>query len=439
MSTQRRRSSSLQSQRTIHSISTCKSSPKYTFRGRYADSKKPTADHPGPGHYSGSIDSIKYENTPKYGFHGPARDPVRPSTAPGPGQYTPGTTSKNQPSHGFGTSIRKGSPDRSAEPGPGAYTSSPRIGEGPKFSAGARREPALSKDTPGPGAYTDVGHGSIKDAAPKFRFGSSGRHQVKNSSSPGPAQYTPSDPSQTSREYGFGTSGRKEANGPKIEPGPGSYNHTPRLGNDGPKFSAGGRRNSPRSSAPSSPGPGAYAGAETDAMKYNATPKFGFGGSPRDTVRDSAIPGPGQYSTNEPPISPSSSRYGFGSSKRKSYEPRTSAPGPGAYNHGTKIGTEGLKASMGSRREPSLSKDTPGPGSYQAEHATSAPSSPRFGFGSSIRHHKVGSLSPGPGAYQEGQGSMSARSYTMGSRRDVSHPAKHVPGPGTHEVYSQFA
>mmetsp|Transcript_24181 Transcript_24181/g.45649 ORF Transcript_24181/g.45649 Transcript_24181/m.45649 type:complete len:313 (-) Transcript_24181:212-1150(-) len=126
---------------------------------------------PGPGAH---IQDIQPDG-PKYSIL-PRRPPVQADTVfvPGPAQYgmmegALGRTKPRLPSWGFGTSQRQGSvqiEDRpvagikgkstaaawmSKLPGPGSYNAPSSVGEGPKFSVGARRAAARRATTPGPG------------------------------------------------------------------------------------------------------------------------------------------------------------------------------------------------------------------------------------------------------------------------------------------------
>ncbi|CAJ1366783.1 unnamed protein product, partial [Effrenium voratum] len=62
-------------------------------------------------------------------------------------------------------------------------------------------------------------------------------------------------------KYGFGTSVRVPGRGMNPGPGPGAYNQSPRLGQDGPKYTVTGKYGGYRNSEV--PGPGAYHGAES--------------------------------------------------------------------------------------------------------------------------------------------------------------------------------
>lgn len=131
-------------------------------------------DAPGPG--SHDVPGIIGESGPMYSAS-PRTLPLRPDNyrGPGPGEY--GTINEvhnklkqtKEPSWGFGTSKRQGGPvqdDRIVPgvrgkstaagliaklPGPGSYNSHTTVGEGPKFSLGARRPSCRKQVSPGPG------------------------------------------------------------------------------------------------------------------------------------------------------------------------------------------------------------------------------------------------------------------------------------------------
>lgn len=131
-------------------------------------------ESPGPG--SHDVPGIMGESGLKYSAS-PRISPLKPDNlrGPGPGQYGSINEAHNKlqpkdPSWGFGTSKRQGPPVREAErivpgirgkstaaglvsklPGPGSYDSQSMVGEGPKYSLGARRTAARQHLSPGPG------------------------------------------------------------------------------------------------------------------------------------------------------------------------------------------------------------------------------------------------------------------------------------------------
>jgi len=422
--------------------------PKYTLRGRASEVKKTAT--PGPGNYSGDHQVVKYGSSPKYGFGGSSRESPRPSTAPpGPGAYSP--PSQGHPhkqvttSHRFGTGTRRApSPSSHLSPGPGAYQHSPRVGnEGPKFSAGGRREVSSITNTPGPAAYAPASDpGAHKmGRMPQHSFSRSTRNGYTKSEAPGPGQYNSTTVHQSkSQEYTFGGSGRKEMK-TGIDPGPGSYQLGDRFGKEGPAFSAGSRapRDSHKAPATLTPGPGAYNHEDAAAVvtKFGGSPKFGFGSASRDGPDTHNIPGPGQYSpAHQEKASP---RHGFGSSTRAaSSSPRLGSPGPGAYTLSPRLGSEGPKFTASGRRDAMKQHPVPGPGAYQDAHHHSAPVSPRYGFGSSTRSAPKLSMTPGPGNYDGHSKDLHrGHQHSFGSRNNIKLD-NGTPGPGAHDHTSQW-
>jgi len=190
-------------------------SPRFSGRTAHQDT-------PGPGHYTVAVPAKakvgKQASAPAFGFGTSPREAAsRPSTAPGPGQYSTPETWRSSRKSVFGTSAR-GSARKVTSPGPGTYNSSTTIGkEGAKITMGART--AGSKDmqnTPGPGAYV-------------------GKEQ------PAPVRGNGASPSPRSAGWGFGTSTR-ESRPRGTSPGPGQYTTNTSTLRAGPKISMAARR-----------------------------------------------------------------------------------------------------------------------------------------------------------------------------------------------------
>jgi len=208
----------------LTSLSSVKTSPKWTFRGKPGSFR--TVETPGPGAYGSlSPSKARFVGNPSYGFGTSPREGNRPQTAPGPGQYSPADPRAVSSKYGFGTSGRQ-KQGRPSNPGPGAYTHNAPMGsEGPKYSAAPRREGKRVPDVPGPGAYQSTEATISALQQPK---------------------------------YGFGTSPREVRSAP-CTPGPGAYAAGDAL--SGPKYTISTRKDNAR--ALDSPGPGAYCGAHT--------------------------------------------------------------------------------------------------------------------------------------------------------------------------------
>jgi hypothetical protein len=201
----------------------------------------------------------------------------------------------------------------------------------PKWSMRGRFETKMRHTAPGPGAYPIVSQDKTTKytTPPSFAFGSSVRDGKFGHQIPGPGQYTPFDPNMTTPKYGFGTAGRGGLGRKSNYPGPGTYE--PTSGNDGPRFTAAGRRDR-SSKAPATPGPGAYK-PNLDAA-YDAGPKWGFGSSARTGMMTmSGTPGPGTYSLGSTlggaPHLASAPKYSM--KPRRPMGKSQSGPGPGAH------------------------------------------------------------------------------------------------------------
>lgn len=223
-------------------LSHVRTSPKWSFRGKSPVERR--TDTPGPGSYTHSIEKVKPGAPQGFGFGSTPRDPQRPQSAPGPGAYSPPSLGKSSPRTGFGSSTRLSAKSaRDAHPGPGAYEHSPRMGvEGPKFSAGARREGPVVHTNPGPGHYEPgsprgeiSSHStSITKRSPKWGFGSSPREVRPSTVTPGPGAYVAEVAHLKVKKaatpaFTIGT--RREKPGSLDTPGPGAYvGHTSTFG-----------------------------------------------------------------------------------------------------------------------------------------------------------------------------------------------------------------
>jgi len=210
-------------------LSTVRTSPKWSFKGKPSSPKK--YQTPGPGDYQGSnLDlntmSRKGHGNPLSGFGGttPRDQPKRPS-APGPGAYCPSDPTQVSTKHGFGTAPRRGTAAKIARnPGPGTYVHKEVMGcEGPKFSVAPRRQDRQgSSHIPGPGSY-EVQSSAVTESVPKYGFGNSPRSVRKRSSSPGPGAYggVTAENCNASPKPTIGC--RREAPKVATSPGPGDY------------------------------------------------------------------------------------------------------------------------------------------------------------------------------------------------------------------------
>eukprot|EP00933_Yihiella_yeosuensis_P006603 TRINITY_DN111331_c0_g1_i1.p1 TRINITY_DN111331_c0_g1~~TRINITY_DN111331_c0_g1_i1.p1 ORF type:complete len:252 (-),score=20.95 TRINITY_DN111331_c0_g1_i1:142-897(-) len=229
-----------QSQGSLIKLSGVKAAPKWTFRGKPTNDRR--VETPGPGQYSPPrLETTKQTRAAGgYGFGTSPRDIVRPSTAPGPGEYNPQNTKhRNSSQYGFGTAMRQNikSPSQVTNPGPGSYENSAKMGyEGPKYTAGSRRAGQRPPDVPGPGSYhssngapSDLNQSGMlphRVASPKWGFGTSPRAGLSMNQSPGPGAYNstgnlhsstmPASPKFTMRI-------KSESKRQLETPGPGSY------------------------------------------------------------------------------------------------------------------------------------------------------------------------------------------------------------------------
>eukprot|EP00929_Paragymnodinium_shiwhaense_P047507 TRINITY_DN24098_c0_g1_i1.p1 TRINITY_DN24098_c0_g1~~TRINITY_DN24098_c0_g1_i1.p1 ORF type:complete len:442 (+),score=50.36 TRINITY_DN24098_c0_g1_i1:115-1440(+) len=435
-------------------MSGCKSAPKYSFRGRPSTSPKPAS--PGPGAYTSTDvhERNKYQATPAYGFGSQRRDGYGNATTPGPGQYSPREWSDRelQQRQGFGGAGRRPASPRLETPGPAAYNTSPRVGEGgPKLSMGLKLDLQGALVSPGPAAYStvDIASTAKMSKQPQHSFSRSVRDVRTSTAQPGPGQYNPKklELGPKSAEFSFGNSGRKDLS-PRTEPGPGSYNIDAMNDQKAPKFPLASRTRQTQSAILPTPGPGTYHGETvTSDHKFEDSPKFSFGGSPRDLPNGMTSPGPGQYSPSGAVQKPAAATHVFGTAVRspasKPGSPRADmlSPGPGAYNMSPRLGNEGPKYSAAGRQDIKSCMETPGPGSYQVVEPAQANSlmSPRYKFGRSIRSVQRTMSTPGPGTYDSRRVSDPASpqlSFGMRLKLKQDHG---TPGPGTHDHPTLFS
>jgi hypothetical protein len=223
----------------MNSISSFRSCPKWSMGSRTGTSFLRSNSTPAPDTYSKcSHDNEKYKSTPKYSFGGGSRFNIEASQArrqPGPGVYNPrDPVAELIPKVGFGSQMRfKGGIIAQANPGPGAYETCGRLGQGAKmYTATGRHSAALhrGRSLPGPGAYDPSAH-SVYEAAPKCGFGTStrsdGSEARRSLASPGPGAYELQNFRATGTEAPqFSAVSRRQIHdlNTYLTPGPGSYN-----------------------------------------------------------------------------------------------------------------------------------------------------------------------------------------------------------------------
>mmetsp|Transcript_50261 Transcript_50261/g.106795 ORF Transcript_50261/g.106795 Transcript_50261/m.106795 type:complete len:242 (+) Transcript_50261:166-891(+) len=218
-------------------LSTCKTSPKYSFRGKPNGYTPNTSPGPGAyGEYNGPQKTDKFRAGPSHGFGTSPRDKANASANPGPGAYEataqPHTAWTGAPK-GSGFTKAPRSPTQTHRelnpvPGPGSYNAGldKMMGtNGPKYSTSPKAAERRPNGNPGPGAYT-----------------------FDNESYVAASQKRPQSP-----KFGFALSPREVRKG-EIQPGPGAYSASADL--RGPRYSMPGRYQ--RRPAADSPGPGAY-------------------------------------------------------------------------------------------------------------------------------------------------------------------------------------
>eukprot|EP00930_Biecheleria_cincta_P024194 TRINITY_DN17348_c0_g1_i1.p1 TRINITY_DN17348_c0_g1~~TRINITY_DN17348_c0_g1_i1.p1 ORF type:complete len:330 (+),score=40.41 TRINITY_DN17348_c0_g1_i1:29-1018(+) len=250
--------------KSLLNLSTLRRAPQYSFRvskDRFTSrAQTAAAQVPGPGAYSPTAEisprTSRHASSPRMVFGTSSRDVKARQSVPGPGAYADASASFVGKGSAFSVTPRR---EKSIinnngcidAPGPGSHNVPGIIGKsGPKYSASPRLTP-LKPDNyrgPGPGQYSSINeaHNKLQRSDPSWGFGSARR--------PGP-------PVREAERIVPGIRGKSTAAGLVSKlPGPGTYDSQSLVG-EGPKYSLGARRASPRPQL--SPGPGETAGPFT--------------------------------------------------------------------------------------------------------------------------------------------------------------------------------
>lgn len=217
---------------TLVGLSHVRRSPKWSFNGRTSSNRR--VDGPGPGAYSSlpPQTTSRFNSAPRCAFGTSTRGEVDKQRVPGPGAYKDhrglgvGNYGEQRPGYSL-TPRRNGrGRDTAEEPGPGAHELRTTLGDGPKYSASAKRSQSARAGGPGPGDYDNM-LGAVTAKEPKWGFGTSQRPDTAGN------------------------------NAHALTPGPGAYMTGSQVG-EGPKFSMQARRLAARGHP--SPGPGTHSG-----------------------------------------------------------------------------------------------------------------------------------------------------------------------------------
>jgi len=175
-----------------------KQAPSHSFGTRHA--KFSSDCSPGPAAYGISPSCTRKggDGTPKYSLYGRHKELI-PFSTPGPGKYSPEQAGKS------------------------AYYSAPT------YSLSGRTKGHRSDQSPAPNAYSfDVTKQSRARSAPKWSF--YGRHSIGHftedlSKTPGPAVYTPIEPTKikTNAPHYTMTARNKLPGDSTLKPGPGAH------------------------------------------------------------------------------------------------------------------------------------------------------------------------------------------------------------------------
>lgn len=323
--------------------------PKYTMSGKYYT--KSRLFTPGPGQYDNNNTlSNKLSSSQRLFSSGTIPKSRRDTQlenreeTPGPGRYyfSKNLNSSKSPLYSF-TRTKKNSTllKKDLTPGPGSYIQKPYFGQGgTAYSINkSLNNSHLQKNSGslvGPGHYNLDGKYNNKPNNTGIKIGTSSRHDLIQSNSPGPAQYSVLDYLEKEKSKNGFTFSKSKNNISVLSDnsGIGSLNTT-------------------------TPGPGQY--------KYDNNIKKGIGYSFSKTMLKKHIestPGPGQYNNDISKIKPNNPSYIIGKSPNTSFLSSNDNPGPGSYNN------YNLKSNssyiFGKEKRNNYKFDnSPGPGQYK--------------------------------------------------------------------------
>jgi hypothetical protein len=306
--------------------------------------------------------------------------------------------------------------ERSPAPGPSDYKVPSTVGDAPKWTINSRHElkdrEALSEYRALP---STVGDG------PKLSIGN--RFPEHVSASPGPSYVPPGlgegvhKPSIASRN--------QEVTDPRASnPGPGSYEISPRFSNEAHKYTLKGRQNVEYSNP--SPGPAAYSPDFKKAKVSAPAPSIHI--RPAEKT-DTSSPGPSDYSINRDLPGHNISMH-----VRPDVRSIDNNPGPGQYSPtGNNEQLSPHFTIKGRHDIPQKVVDAP----YRSLPDSFA-SIPKISLSS--RHRELqGNISPGPSYVPPGLGSDAQKTSMSFRTQSVTDPRASNPGPGSYEISPRFS
>mmetsp|Transcript_10492 Transcript_10492/g.29160 ORF Transcript_10492/g.29160 Transcript_10492/m.29160 type:complete len:226 (-) Transcript_10492:69-746(-) len=176
----------------LHSSSTCRSSPQWSFTSRLKDSSDEGA--PGPGKYGAPSVQEKYRSSPSCSFGTSVRETNKKFAGlPGPGTHTPFDPNLTSPMWGFGSAARIPKTKDTGAPAPGKYKLPGAI-QTRNMTMGGRHagRQKRSSSMPGPGAYMPS-YDQVESCPGRVSMGSESREKASftktSSDAPGPGNY----------------------------------------------------------------------------------------------------------------------------------------------------------------------------------------------------------------------------------------------------------
>ncbi|TNV71451.1 hypothetical protein FGO68_gene11645 [Halteria grandinella] len=144
------------------------------------------------------------------------------------------------------------------------------------------------------------------------------------------------------------------------------------------------------------PGPGQY---NWDKKQKLRPPSYKIGNETRDGISRDLLrtPGPGAYESRYEFARPKSAQVRIGSATRRPLSDARDIPGPGTYDHNSRIGEGPKHQILGAKYEPSSTMNQPGPGAYNPMDSQSKqrPASAKIGTGQRSDLGYTGKDAPG--------------------------------------------
>jgi hypothetical protein len=306
---------------------------------------------------------------------------------------------------------------RRGSPGPSEYSIRSRMGDAPKWTMKGRY---AETERPNTAPYRDIG--TTVGSGPKIAL-SSRHRELPGLDTPGPS-YVPRRLGEDAQKNSLHARVSHARDLRLDNPGPGTYDYSPRFATDSQKYTLKSRVGIPAESV--SPGPAAYS---PDYRKTKAAAPSATLHIRPEQRQGEATPGPSDYSI---------SRDMTGQRSTMHIRPRgvsvDNVPGPGAYT----------PTSANKRRNPSYTLKSR---QETTEHPNTAPyrdigstvgEGPKIALSS--RHRELSGMNtPGPGYVPPSLGSDGQKNSLHVRVSGSRDPRADNPGPGAYDYSPRFA